>query len=73
MNTRERDTATNDPSCARRLHSLTPAQVLTIDRALSSLGPFREVRIVTSKGRVRFIETLESQDMVKIANNEGDT
>jgi hypothetical protein len=64
---------TNDPISAHRLHSLTPAQVLTIDRALTSLGPFGEVRIVKAKGRVRFIETLESQDMLKIANNEGDT
>ena len=56
MNTRERDSATNEPISAHRLHSLTPAQVLTIDRALTSLGPFGEVRIVKAKGRVRFIE-----------------
>jgi hypothetical protein len=72
MNTRERDSAINDPISAHRLHSLTPAQVLAIDRALTALGPFGEVRIVKARGRVRFIETLESQDMLKISNEQGE-
>lgn len=53
------------------LRSLTLEQVLVIDRALAGLGAFGEVRIVKSKGRIRFIETLESQDMLKIGDGGG--
>ena len=49
-----------------QLESLTPEQVLCIDRALAGIGAFGEVRIVKAKGRVRFIETLESRDLLKI-------
>ena len=57
---------------AQQLSSLTPEQVLVIDRALAGLGAFGEVRIVKAKGCVRFIETLESRDMLKIGNGRGD-
>lgn len=45
------------------LKVLTPAQVMEIDRALEEIGPFGEVRLVKVKGRVRFIQRLESQDL----------
>jgi hypothetical protein len=49
-----------------QLTALTPAQVLCIDRALADIGAFGEVRIVKAKGRVRFIETLKSRDLLKL-------
>ena len=72
MNTRERERTTSRTISAQDLHALTPAQVRVIDEVLASLGAFGEVRIVKCKGRVRFIETLESRDMLKIGNGRGD-
>jgi phosphatidylserine decarboxylase len=57
----------------RTLQSLTPAQVLAVDRALACIGSFGEVRIVKAKGRVRFIERLESEDLLRIGSHRGDT
>ena len=45
------------------LTMLTPEQVLEVDRALASIGPFGEVRLVKIKGRLRFIQQLESHDL----------
>jgi len=47
------------------LHSLTPRQVQMIDDALRDVGPFGEVRLIKVKGRLRFIEKLESLDATK--------
>ena len=47
------------------LTQLTPQQILMIDRALAAIGAFGEVRIVKTGGRIRFIETLESRDLLK--------
>lgn len=49
------------------LTELTPQQIGVIDKALSDIGPFGEVRIVKTKGRVRFIETVQSRDLLKLA------
>jgi len=46
------------------LHFLTPAQVRLIDRSLKRAGPFGEVRLVKVKGRLRFVQTLESNAVV---------
>ena len=46
-----------------RLEVLTPEQVREVDRALASIGPFGEVRLVKVKGHVRFIQRLESRDL----------
>ncbi|HEY76499.1 MAG TPA: hypothetical protein G4O00_10005 [Thermoflexia bacterium] len=46
------------------LRVLTPAQVLEIDRALEAIGPFGEVRLVKVKGRLRFIQQMESRDLL---------
>ena len=48
---------------AEYLDVLTPEQVLEVDRALASIGPFGEVRLVKVKGRLRFIQRLESRDL----------
>ena len=48
------------------LTALTPEQVVFIDRALAEIGAYGQIRIVKKDGRVRFIETLESRDLLKI-------
>lgn len=47
------------------LHCLTPRQVQMIDDALREVGEFGEVRLVVQRGRLRFIEKLESLDATK--------
>ena len=49
----------------RLLKVLTPEQVLEVDRALAAIGPFGEVRLIKVKGRLRFIQQLESRDMLQ--------
>jgi hypothetical protein len=58
-------------SLSECLQELTPEQVVFIDRALAEIGAFGQIRIVKKKGRVRFIETLESRDWLKIARGNG--
>jgi len=57
-----------DEKVKQHLTELTAQQVAAIDRALAAVGPFGEVRIVKAKGRVRFIETLQSRDLLKLAD-----
>ena len=47
------------------LKVLTPEQVMQIDRALGSVGPFGEVRLVKVRGRLRFIQQLDSYDLLR--------
>lgn len=47
------------------LKVLTPEQVMQIDRALGSIGPFGEVRLVKVRGRLRFIQQLDSCDLLR--------
>ncbi len=49
------------------LETLTPKQVLAVDRALTSIGSFGEVRLVKVKGKVRFIQQLKSNDLLRVA------
>lgn len=44
-----------------RLEVLDLKQVKMVDEALSKVGPFGEVRLIKNKGKLRFIQTLESQ------------
>lgn len=44
---------------------LTPEQVLQVDRALASIGPFGEVRLVKVRGQLRFIQKLDSHDLLR--------
>jgi hypothetical protein len=47
------------------LRFLQPRYVQMIDDALSALGEFGEVRLVVEKGRLRFLVTQKSYDMLK--------
>lgn len=51
---------------------LTPDQVLQVDRALASIGPFGEVRLVKVKGQLRFIQKLDSHDLLRGNGNSGE-
>jgi len=46
------------------LEVLTPCQITQIDQALAELGPFSEVRLIKSRGRLRFIQKVESEELV---------
>jgi len=45
------------------LKVLTPRQIQKIDHALAGLGPFVEVRLVKNRGKLRFIQKVESENM----------
>ncbi|MGQ9502982.1 MAG: hypothetical protein ACUVSF_01255 [Anaerolineae bacterium] len=44
---------------------LTIRQIQLIDQALASLGPFSEVRLIKVRGKLRFIEKLESESALE--------
>ena len=44
---------------------ITPEQVDMIEEALASLGEYGEVRLIVSKGRLRFLVTQRSLDVLK--------
>lgn len=44
---------------------LSAPQVAMIDEALSSLGDYGELRLVVEKGRLRFVVTHKSFDVLK--------
>ncbi len=50
---------------SRPLRSLTAWHIQRIDEALVSTGPFAEIRLVKNKGKLRFIQTLESEGMLE--------
>jgi hypothetical protein len=50
---------------ARRLEILTPELIDQIDRALAELGPFAEVRLIKARGRLRFIQKLDSESLIE--------
>jgi hypothetical protein len=73
MSTNGKLEAGNNQVLPEPLRVLTPEQVLAVDRALASIGPFGEVRLVKVKGRVRFIQQLHSHSMLQssaLAGNE---
>jgi hypothetical protein len=47
----------------RPLRILSRRMVYAIDDALSDVGPFGEVRLIMNRGKVRFIETIQSRDL----------
>ena len=53
-----------DPLSGKLLKTLSWEQVLKIDDALTELGPFGEVRLIKAKGKVRFIQVLESKSLL---------
>ena len=42
---------------------LTPAAIHQIDSCLARVGAFGEVRLVVAKGRLRFIQVLQSESL----------
>lgn len=50
---------------SRACRFLTPHQLVMIDEALASVGDYGEVRLVLSKGKLRFIVTQTSHDTQK--------
>ena len=48
----------------RPLSVLRLEHIAQIDEALSELGPFGEVRIIKQRGKLRFIQKLESQSII---------
>ena len=46
------------------LKVLTSRQIQKIDDMLVGLGPFEAVRLVKSRGKLRFIEKVESESML---------
>jgi hypothetical protein len=48
----------------RPLKVLTSQQIQKIDDALAGSGPFAEVRLVKNRGKLRFIQKVESESML---------
>jgi hypothetical protein len=48
-------------SGSEQLSLLTPPVIAQIDRALRRVGEYGEVRLVVAKGRLRFVETMQSE------------
>ena len=42
---------------------LDPEQIKQIDRALAEVGDFGEVRLIKAKGKLRFIQKLDSEEV----------
>lgn len=70
MTLRERDNPGRKRPLSESLETLTPEQVLAVDQALQSIGPFGEVRLVKVKGRIRFIQKLKSDDLPRVCGAE---
>ena len=47
------------------LKVLNSGQIQRIDSMLDEMGPFGELRLIKKKGRVRFIEKVESFDLAQ--------
>lgn len=45
----------------RPLKVLTVQQIVMIDNFLAELGPFSEVRLIKNRGKLRFIQKVESE------------
>jgi hypothetical protein len=52
--------------------SLTPSEVRMINEALRSVGEFGEVRLIVQKGRVRYVVTQMSHDVLKWGDGAGE-
>ena len=54
----------SNPRLEDELSFLTRQTVRRVDEALCRLGPYGEVRLVVMKGRLRFIQTVRSEEVV---------
>jgi hypothetical protein len=52
----------------RPLSVLKTEHIAQIDGALAELGPFGEVRLIKQRGKLRFIQKLESQSVKEHSN-----
>jgi tellurite resistance-related uncharacterized protein len=61
----DRSVAKDDRQAAARAAPtfLTPFLIAQIDRALSKVGEFGEVRLVVMKGKLRFIQIMQSESV----------
>lgn len=57
------DRSHNPKGAAEYSPAMTPELIARLKEALCSVGAFGEVRLVVVKGRVRFIETMRSEDL----------
>jgi hypothetical protein len=48
----------------RPLKILTALQICQIDDALAKLGPFAEVRLIKNRGKLRFIQKVDSESVL---------
>lgn len=46
------------------LNCLDAEQIKRIDKALCDIGDFGEVRLIKSKGKLRFIQKVSSEDVI---------
>ena len=60
-----RETKASDRIADLSLKVLNSVQVQRIDDLLNEIGPFGELRLIKKKGRLRFIEKVESFDMLE--------
>ena len=51
------------PPLRKALKVLSLRHVYAIDEALATLGAYGEVRLIKNRGRLRFIETVRSEDL----------
>jgi len=58
---------------ASQLRVLSPSDVLTVDRALADVSPYGEVRLIVRRGRLRFIEKIESLAVPEAGEGERET
>lgn len=68
MVTRDTDqtrySAGDNADFAETLKMLTQRQIQQIDEALARSGPYAEVRLIKNRGKLRFIQRLESETVV---------
>lgn len=67
---RTRSQPASPPRLEDELTFLTRQNVRRVDEALSRLGPYGEVRLIVVKGRLRFIQTMRSEE-VNVAEGTG--
>ena len=60
-----------DEFAEQPLKVLDPSQVKQIDAALCHLGETGELRLIKSKGRLRFITVVEDEEAIDLDSNLG--
>lgn len=59
------DGSSSAENLLKRLRVLKPQQIQMIDEALNAVGEYGEVHLVLEKGRLRFVITQKSSDVLK--------